>query len=30
MRNSDDPEWSGSIFVADPDGWVRSVEDLSE
>ena len=29
-RNSDDPEWSQSIFVADPDEWVRPVEDLSE
>ena len=29
-RNSDDPEWSQSIFVADPDAWVRPVEDLSE
>jgi hypothetical protein len=30
-RNSSDPKWAGSVFVAsDPDEWVKPIPDLSE
>jgi hypothetical protein len=31
IRNSTDPKWAGSFFVAsDPDEWVKPILDLSE
>jgi hypothetical protein len=29
-RNSSDPKWLQSVYVEDPDEWVKSVPDLSE
>ena len=30
VRNSSDPEWSGTALAEEPEAWVRPVEDLSE